>query len=303
MRFPNSPFILLGAIAATISVVGLVGFNGKQVHEPADTTEPVQLRFGIYQTDKATELYRKFSPVLDMLEQELSESLGDPVDIELCIFKTYEEGLNAVVNGEVDISRLGPASYVKAHEANPDVVLLAKEAKKGKSTFKGVICVREESTYETLEELRGCRFAFGDPQSTIGRYLSQSELLDVGLTSDEFETIEYLGQHDKVAMAVQMGDFDAGALKESTFNKMNTEGSLRVLHSFDNITKPWVARAGLDSRIVVELRASLLEATDEEALGSLKASGFLPASHEDYRPIQSAMHKAIMQFDRTTEPK
>lgn len=264
--------------------------------------ETVAIRFGVYQTDKATELYRKFQPMLEMIEQAVALRLEQPVDIQLRIFKTYEAGLDALVGGDVDFVRFGPASYLLAHSREPNIELLAKESKNGKSTFHGVICVRADSPYETLEDLSGCRFAFGNPESTIGRYLSQAELMRIGITSDELESFEYLGQHDKVAKAVILGDFDAGALKESTFNKMNTSSELRALHMFENVTKPWVARADLDPEVAGALRFALLNAKDLDALKSLKVSGFMQATDSDYEPTRQAISVAITGFQSTPKP-
>ena len=256
----------------------------------------LHLVFGVYQTDKATELYRMFLPVIEMVQADLSERLERDVDIELQIFRTYEEGLSALVTNQVDFVRFGPTSYVLAKRTNPAVDLLAKEIKKGKSTFQGVICVKTDSPYQTLKDLRGCRFAFGNPDSTIGRYLSQAELLKAGIKASDLGAMEYLAQHDMVAKAVILGDFDAGALKETTFNKLNADGELRKLHTFKNIAKPWVASASLHPNLKKALRSSLIASDNATALGALKVTGFTGAIDDDYQPVRSAMVRVLAEF-------
>ncbi|MDF1798696.1 MAG: PhnD/SsuA/transferrin family substrate-binding protein [Planctomycetota bacterium] len=268
-----------------------------QLDPAAPLPEELSLVFGVYQSDRATELYRMFLPVLELLQDDLSQRLARKVNIELRIFSTYEEGIDALVQGDVDFARFGPSSYVLSKQREPGLELLAKESKKGASTFKGVICVRQDSSYQKLEDLRGASFAFGNPDSTIGRYLSQAEFLKVGIRARDLKEFAYLQQHDKVAMAVMLGDFDAGALKESTFEKMNTGGELRRLHDFDNVTKPWVARAGLHGELAAALRACLIEASDEAALANLKVTGFLEAEHGDYAVVEKAMARALADFD------
>ncbi|MCB0320960.1 MAG: PhnD/SsuA/transferrin family substrate-binding protein, partial [Bdellovibrionales bacterium] len=133
----------------------------------------VSVTFGIYASEKPTEMVIQFRPVLNLMEKELSKKLNDNVKIKIKISKEYEDGITQIVDGNVDISRLGPASFVTATQKNPALTLLALEGKKGKKVFNGVICVRAESNITSVEQLRGKSFAFGDSLSTIGRYLSQ----------------------------------------------------------------------------------------------------------------------------------
>ena len=72
------------------------------------------LSFGVYQSDKATVMYKKLTPVLEYLQEDLEKRVGRPVDIHLSIFKSYDEGIAALVNGDIDFVRFGPASYITA---------------------------------------------------------------------------------------------------------------------------------------------------------------------------------------------
>ena len=198
----------------------------------------------------------------------------------------YEDGIEILTKGKVDFSRLGPASYITAKEENPDLELLAMESKKGSRIFNGIIAIRNDSGVKSLEDLKGTSFAFGDPLSTIGRYLSQSELLKAGLKGTDFSKFEYLGRHDTVGMAVVAGEYTAGALKESTFDDLVEDGSpLKALKKFNNVTKPWVARSSLDRETFDALRTSLLELVGS----SISKDGFLPASDADYDIVREAM--------------
>lgn len=250
----------------------------------------INLSFGLYSSDKPTTLVRKFRPIINSLEQSLSRDLNTRVSIKLSISKTYEDGITALTNGTVDFSRLGPASYVNASEMNPDISLLAMEINKGKKEFKGVICVHKDSPIKTISDLKGKRFAFGSTDSTIGRYLSQQYLMDHGVKARDLASYEYLGRHDQVGYAVAQGKFDAGALKESTMKNLVKSGQpLRTLAEFNNVTKPWVARAGLDQKVLHALQQSLLNFQDEKALKMIKKDGFTIADKKDYASIREAI--------------
>ena len=166
-----------------------------------------------------------------------------------------------------------------------------------KKVFYGVICIAQDSDVEDVRDLRGRSFAFGNERSTIGRYLSQRHLLKNGITASDLGRYEYLGRHDKVGTAVGLGQFDAGALKETTFKKLVAKGvSIRALATFPNVTKPWIAREGLPTRIRDAIRASLLAMDDEIVLKALKKDGFLQGNDSDYSPIREAMEENVAFF-------
>jgi phosphonate transport system substrate-binding protein len=279
---------LLRASVVTLAVLLGPGLARAQ----ATLVERLDLTFGVYTSDKATTMYRMFTPVLEHLQERLERQLHRSVDTELRIYKTYDEALDAFVAGKVDFVRFGPASYVLALARNPKIQLLAVELKGGKKTFKGMVVVRQDSPIQRLSDLRGRSFAFGDRNSTIGRYLAQDTLLEAKIWAQDLSYHAYLGRHDRVFRAVQYGDYDAGSVKENTYQKLNKKNQLRVLARFDNVTKPWIARSGLDPRVTAALRSALLGANDKKALASLKVDGFVTATDKDFSPIRDSMKRA-----------
>ena len=82
-------------------------------------------------------------------------------------------------------------------------------------------------------------------------------------------------------------NYDAGVVKESTYKKYSQK--LKKIGQFPNITKPWVARAGLGNEIFKGLQKALLGLKDKKVLGSLKKDGFLPCSDNDYSFVRKGM--------------
>jgi phosphonate transport system substrate-binding protein len=288
-------------LRATIGVL-LVLLGPGLARAQGAVVERLDLTFGVYTSDKATTMYRMFTPVLEHLQEGLEERLHRSVDTELRIYKTYDEALDAFVAGNVDFVRFGPASYVLARARNPKIQLLAMELKGGKKSFKGMIVVRQNSPIRQLSDLRSRSFAFGDRNSTIGRYLAQDKLLGARIRAQDLSYHAYLGRHDRVFRAVQYGDYDAGSVKENTYKKLNKKKQLRVLVTFDNVTKPWIARSGLDPRVTAALRSALLGANDKRALASLKVDGFVRATDEDFSPIRGSMKRAETFVRKSANP-
>lgn len=257
----------------------------------------IELRFGLYTSDRPSDLITKFHPIVNLIEQRLTERLKEKVSIKFIMAPTYSTGINKLASGQVDFMRMGPASYVLAHRQNPAITILAAESKKGKKIFKGIICVQQNSSIQTIQDLRGHSFAFGDKHSTIGRYLSQQYLRQKGIHAKDLIKYKYFNSHDKVGAIVGLGVFDAGALKASTFEKLNKKGAkLRKIAEFDNRTKPWVARAGLNPSIASALKDVLLNIKNHKALTKLKKDGFLHATHKEYTLIQKAIDDNLEFF-------
>lgn len=259
----------------------------------------VRLNFGVYSSNKPTAMVRTFKPSLNALENSIADKLGLDVDIRMQIAKDYDKGLADLIEGKVDFSRFGPASYIEAKRVNKNIEILAMESKHNEKVFYGIIAVHKDSDIKSVEDLRGRSFAFGDESSTIGRYLSQLYLKNNDLYATDLSNYKYLGRHDIVGTAVGAGDFDAGALNESTFKKLVAKGEpIRELARFPNVTKPWIARQGLDPDVFAALQESLWELKDSKALKSLKVDGFFPGSDEDYQTIRTAMENNEGFFER-----
>ncbi len=253
-------------------------------------TYATNLKFGVYTSDKASVMYKQFKPIIQYLEKDAKKQ-GLDLKISIKIYPSYESALEGMVRGDYDFARFGPASYILAKQRNTHIKLLVMEEQKGKKVFNGVFIVNKDSNIKSLEELKNRSFAFGDIKSTIGRYLAQNELLKVNITSKDLKNYEYLNRHDKVALAVVHGNFDAGVVKESSFKKYKNRG-LKSISTFENVTKPWLVRSGLDDKIYNTLKKSLLNLKDKKVLKSIKKTGFLEANDDDYTIIKKSMNNS-----------
>jgi len=295
------PAISVTAISLLILFVALCLATSAAHATDAATTQGYakppahRLTFGVYAHIRSTEIFKKMAPLRHYLQASMADK-GKPVEVELRIFPSYAAAIQALSDGMVDFARFGPVSYVLAKQQNPAIRLLAMESNNGKKRFNGVISVPADSPINTVEDLRGKRFAFGNRRSTTGRYLAQAALAKAGLRAKDLAHYAYLGRHDKVVFALAAGSYDAGASNENTYDKYTESKGLRALMRFPCVTKPWIARAGLDEVTFNTLRAALLELKDPKVLQTIKRSGLLPASDADYDLIRQGMELA-KQFD------
>ena len=258
----------------------------------ASATEHINLKFGIYGSDRISEINRKFPPVLNQIKINMTQSMGKPVDIDMIFYKTYEKGIQAIVEGKVDFIRLGPVSYVLAKQQNADISIIATEADKGEKNFTGVICVNSTSSIYKIEHLKGKKFLFGNKRSTSGRYMAQKYLYENGIRSTDFEKIGYASTHDDVAISVAQGFYDAGAFKSGILKNKLLSKTLRVIAEFPVVTQPWVARKDMPVKLRNHVKDALLNIKDVQVFKGLKRTGFVPGSDEDYASIRKAINNS-----------
>ena len=263
-------------------------------------TRLMRYTVGIYSRQSPTEMMTQFAPILSYLETNLTEPGAEVIRLDLVIYGTYEQGIRALLQREVDIMRLGPASYVIARQQNPALGLVAAQNYQG--VLRGAIFTREGSGVTNLAGLKGSgRFAFGDKDSTSGNFLSKGVLLDAGLNASSLVACcTNLKNHSKVLDAVADGQYIAGAGNASGVElrdeKLRQEGKsgLRILQRFKEPLTPWVTRENLPRELVSRLRARLLTLTDTNVLGAFrdKVTGFREADPSDYDELEKDMRKA-----------
>jgi len=199
------------------------------------------------------ELLTRFKPLADYI----AHSIGRPVEVR--VGRDYEEHINSIGTDDVDIAYMGPVPYVKLVASYGKKPLLARQIIDGQPYLKGEIIVRQDSTLQSLSSLKGKRFLFTDPSSTMGSLLPQYMLLKAGVPLTKLSSYKFLEGHDNVALGVLAGDYDAGAVKEETFQKYAPRGLRSLAHLpmvYDHL---FVTSAKLPEDLIETLRNLFLK--------------------------------------------
>jgi phosphonate transport system substrate-binding protein len=259
----------------------------------------LNLTFGTYASDKPSAMVRQIRPTLDLLERSVGEILKDNVAIKMDVLRDYDTGVDVLTSGKIDFARLGAASYVTAKDHAPAIENLVAERFGEAKHFAGTIAVNEHGAIRNIADLRGKNFAFGAEQSTLARYGAQLFLARRGITADALGGFKYLDRHDRVAAAVAAGQFDAGALESTVFDKaVKTGAPLRAIATLRDATKPWVARPELAPHIKAALRRGLVGISDPVALAALRLDGFLEADDSDYEITRASIRENWRFFQK-----
>ncbi|MET0961337.1 MAG: phosphate/phosphite/phosphonate ABC transporter substrate-binding protein [Noviherbaspirillum sp.] len=259
---------------------------------PLTATADDTLRFGVglFQPDK-----EKNDATYRPLAEYLAQKLGRKV--QLRTVDSWEGLAKSLANGETDIALLGPWGYVLAN-GNSGAQAVATILYDGKPTYHALIVTRPDSGINTLQDLKGKSFAFGDKGSTSGYLIPTHQLLTMGIADPEkyFGKVVYT-KHQAIETQVTRGELDAGADYDRNRNAMIEQGLIKASESriiWTSAPLPndaFAVSAGLarDAALVAKLQAAL-----EQVGPALATNGkLLPAHYTGFVRSSDALYKSI----------
>jgi phosphonate transport system substrate-binding protein len=213
---------------------------------------------------------------------------------------TFDEHMNMVGRGLIDISFSNPFIYVKIADRYGSHAFARVVEAIGKENFRGqVICRADNPNIKSLADLKGKRLIAVDPTSAGGFLYPWSLIRENGLRREDFAEIAFApgpgGKQEKVVMAVYSGKYDVGTIREGTLdilaNKIDLK-QIRVL-AYSRWYPGWVyaARRGLAPDIVTKIKKALLalDINNPEHRVILEKAGLtaiLPATDAEFEPIR-----------------
>jgi len=237
------------------------------------------------------ELKQRFQP----LARYLGRILGKRVLVR--IGRDYQEHLTYVGKDSADIAYLGPAGYVRLVKKYGRKPLLARLEANGKPVFHGYLVTNPGSGVDDIHSLRGKRFAFGDPISTMSHLVPRYMLLQAGIDVDDLADYQFLGSHENVALAVLSDAFDAGAVKEEVMQAYRSRGLKVVAESPPFSEHLFVARANAPKAFIDQVRKALYGLSDTPQgrviLRSIKPSvtALVPVKDADYDNLREVLRQ------------
>lgn len=255
------------------------------------TAASADLVLGVHPFKPATQLTEAFTP----LTNYLSDKMGEPVSLRIA--PDYEAHIDSAGRDEVDIAYMGPVSYVKLVEKYGPRRLLARQAIGGNPVFHAKIFVRADSPIHTLADLRGKRFAFGEPNSTMSHLVPRYMLWQAGVAVEQLASTRFVGDHENVALGVLAGNYDAGAVKEDVYFSYESRGLRAIATSAPVSDHVFIAARRLSDAKVRKLREILLHADRDPqgaaALGAMTpgVKALVPVKDGDYDPLRVVLKK------------
>lgn len=212
--------------------------------------------------------------------EPLADRLGEELGIEVKgqVMTNYNALVEAMGANQVQIGFIPAFGYVLANEQY-DVEVILKSIRYGSGTYKAQYLVRSDSGIESLEDLEGKIWAYGDKGSTSGYLFPASQLMKefdydsaAELESGFFSGTVQAGAHDNAALEVYNGDADVA----TTFDDVRTEleeeypdvmDKLTVLGYTDEIPNDTISvTKNLDDELVQKIKDAFMSFNDDEEM-------------------------------------
>ncbi|MDD2902424.1 MAG: phosphate/phosphite/phosphonate ABC transporter substrate-binding protein [Syntrophales bacterium] len=233
-----------------------------------------------------------------LLVEYLSRATG--LTIRQVFPDTFDEHINMVGRGEIDISFSNPYAYVQIARRYGARAFARIVEGKGEINFRGqVICRADNHRIKTPADLKGKRLIAVDAYSAGGYLYPWDWILEQGLRKKDFLEIAFApgpgGKQEKVVMGVYSGKYDVGLIRERTLpilaNKIDLKQIRILAHSRWYPGWVYAARRGLDPDILAKIKKALLalDMKIPEQRKILEKAGFtgvVPASDADYEAVR-----------------
>ena len=234
--------------------------------------------FGIVPQQSATRLAQIWIPVFE----QIGTLAG--VKIKFATAKDIPSFEACLAKGAYDFAYMNPYHFTNFHEAGK-YHAFARQADK---RLRGVIVVRKDSPYKTLDELQSMSLAFPSPAAFGASVIPRAEMKRRGLPISPV----YVKSHDSVYRSVVAGLFPAGGGVLRTLGNVpqTIRDQLRVLYKTDAYTPhAFAAHANTPQNVTARI-ADVMEAMSIEShtvLKPLGMKGFQKAGDADWDDVRA----------------
>ena len=253
-----------------------------------------RLRISMIPTTDPGKMLREGQPLVDYLEKKTGTK------IVMTIPTNYAAVVEAMANDQVDIAHFGGFTFVQISARAGAKPLVQREQDQ---KFHSLFITQPSSGINSLRDLNGRTFAFGDVNSTSGHLMPEYFMRDAKVNPKVIESALYTGGHDATALAVANKKVDTGAIDENVFQTMMKSGKITDKQVKVFWTTPpfldyvWAARKGLDPKIAESFANAFLELDPQKPeykaiLEFLSATKYVRAKDSDYAKLRQAAKDA-----------
>jgi phosphonate transport system substrate-binding protein len=241
-----------------------------------------------------TRLVERFSRFAKYLEGKLG------IPVKYVPVKTYPAAVTAFTNDEVQLAWFGGYTGFQARRAVPGSEAIAQGAED--VNFKSYFIANAESGLKPSKDfpagVAGKTFTFGSRASTSGRVMPEYFIRkSLGKAPDEvFARVGFSGDHSRTLQLVQSGAYQVGAMDYTVYETEKKEGKVDE----SKVSVIWETPAFPDYQFTIrgdveqkfgagfkeKVKEAILSLDDKEILGFFARSKFIPASNDQYIPIQ-----------------
>lgn len=284
--------ILFGVLASIVLLTVGCSSDG--------SSEQPKFVIGAIPDQNVSELNRRFRLFSSYLEEQTG------LDVKYVPSNDYAALVTAFSRGDVHLGWFGGLTGVQARRSVSGSQAIAQRPRD--RTFHSKFIVQSDLDVNTLEDLKGLTFTFGDENSTSGHLMPRYYMLQAGIdpNKDLATAPNYSGSHDKTWKLVESGAYQAGALNEAVWKRAVREGQVDTGTVQVFYTTPsyydynWTIHARVDEIFgkgtTQEVQKALLNLDPdnpdhEQILDLFSAERFVETKTSNYKPILETARK------------
>jgi phosphonate transport system substrate-binding protein len=259
---------------------------------PAFAAEPLKFGVGLFQPDK-----EKNDATYKPLAEYLSKALGR--EVRLRTVDTWEGLAKSLANGETDLSLMGPWGYVLAnHQAGAQAI--STILYEGKPEYFAIWITHPQSGINTVADMKGKTFAFGDKGSTSGYLIPFYQFQKQGIDPEAYFSKVLYTKHQAIETSVTRRELDVGADYNRNRDAMIAEGLIKAADSkiiwtsdpLPNDAFAVSAQIYKDKALLAKLQKALADIGPllkaHPQLLPARYTGFVTKDNAFYKPIRDA---------------
>lgn len=238
-------------------------------------------------------------PVYRFMMRYLGDRLGCAV--RLSVGSDYAEALRAdlaLICGLPYVLRTRPRAAESPIEALAAPVLKGERFQNRPIYFSDVI-VHRDSRFQSFADLRGCSWAYNEPESQSGYGITRYHLAKLGATSGYFGQVVASGFHQRSIRMVSRREIDASAIDAQVLaielrDHPRLARQIRIIDSLGPSTiQPLASSTRLPVSLRRDIQAILAEMHHDPAASALLDRGmidhFVPVTDADYDDIRAML--------------
>lgn len=251
------------------------------------------LHFAILSNVSVKETYRTHYHFIQALETQLNTK------IEIIQKNTYGEILDIFESGEVDIGFV--CGYLAVLGSEKGLMeKIATPIVNGNTQYTSYIITKSDRNINTIDELKGKKFAFSDPYSFAGFMVPKYLIEQKGYDFDQFfEKTYFTYSHDHSISSVVNGLVDGAVIYSTTYEKLRRENNplikqIKVIEKGAYVgNHPIVVNPKLNSSTKNKIKNTLLtmqtNKDGRDALAQLNYDKFIEVNESLYSSILAVL--------------
>lgn len=284
-----------------------INLYSNEIQEMSDSAEidDNTLIIAIASVVSPKESLEKYQGLVGYLEEKLAQP------VKVIQKQTYGEVNQLLKDGTADITLTCSLAYrIGSKEGYMEG--LAAPVVDGENLYQSYIVTNKNNPYDSLDDLKGKRFAFVDPISYSGRLSVLDMLNEKGYMADTFfEKTFYTYSHDYSLLAAANNVVDGAAIDSLLFDQLLLEQNpdiqnLKIIGKGKLAgTPPIVMKENLDPTLKMKLREVILSLEEDpngqQILRSLDIDKYADVNESNYKVIDDLIDEFGEQLYETTK--